>query len=96
MWSGVGISSEMFRYNPGSLFSSMLTGGDLARADNSPAHGTVRHYRVPVGLMSQCDSGSRVWTVCGVRPGEQNTASARREGEGAEQQALVAQNGSVG
>ena len=88
----------MLSYDPGSLFSSMLTGGaGLARADNnSPAHGTVRHYPVPVGLMSQCDSGSRVWTVCGVRPGEQNTASARREGEGAEQQALVAQNGSVG
>ena len=44
----------------------------------------------------QCHSWSRVWTVCGAWPGEQNTASARREGEGAEQQALVAQNGSVG
>ena len=76
----------MFSYNPGSLFSTMLTGGA----------GTGRQQSRPWDSTALPCTSPRVWTVCGVRPGEQNTASARREGEGAEQQALVAQNGSVG
>ena len=53
----------------------MVDGGG-AGPETWPAHGTVRQCR-PDLMVSPGDGVSRVWTVCGARPGEQN--SGRRE-----------------